>query len=120
HERDRELRFAALQSAEARELLESVLGAEGARDFAAGLSTAAGDPTSVLLVEDGRVLSHSTAALGIARHLRWPWRFVRVTAIVPRFIRDAFYRWFARHRYAWFGKSDACRVPTPDLRARFL
>jgi len=33
---------------------------------------------------------------------------------------DGVYRWFARHRYRWFGKVDACRVPTPELRARFL
>jgi predicted DCC family thiol-disulfide oxidoreductase YuxK len=40
--------------------------------------------------------------------------------IIPRPLRDALYRWFAARRYRWFGKSDTCRIPTPELRARFL
>jgi predicted DCC family thiol-disulfide oxidoreductase YuxK len=35
-------------------------------------------------------------------------------------LRDAGYSYFARHRYAWFGKSDQCRIPTPELRRRIL
>jgi hypothetical protein len=26
----------------------------------------------------------------------------------------------ARNRYRWFGKKDACMMPTPENRARFL
>jgi predicted DCC family thiol-disulfide oxidoreductase YuxK len=26
----------------------------------------------------------------------------------------------ARNRYRWFGTLDSCRVPTPDVRRRFL
>jgi predicted DCC family thiol-disulfide oxidoreductase YuxK len=40
--------------------------------------------------------------------------------LVPPFIRDAVYDWIARNRYGWFGKMDACPVPTPELQARFL
>jgi predicted DCC family thiol-disulfide oxidoreductase YuxK len=43
-----------------------------------------------------------------------------VLVVVPRFLRDAVYRFIARNRYRWFGKSETCRVPTPELRARFL
>jgi predicted DCC family thiol-disulfide oxidoreductase YuxK len=39
---------------------------------------------------------------------------------VPRPLRDAVYDWVARRRYGWFGKLDACRVPGPGMRSRFL
>ena len=79
-----------------------------------------GDPDTVVLVEDGRLYSHSSAALRIMSHLRWPWRWGRALVVVPRPLRDLVYRWIARNRYRWFGKAESCRVPTPELRARFL
>lgn len=75
---------------------------------------------SVLLVERDHVYSHSTAALRIARRLKWPWPVLSAALIVPRLLRDAIYRWIAGNRYRWFGKQDACMMPTPPLRARFL
>jgi predicted DCC family thiol-disulfide oxidoreductase YuxK len=118
HERDRTLRFAALQSDAGRARLDAVTTAEHASLLAG--ATGDGDPDSVVLIEGDRLYTHSTGALRIARHLRWPWRWAWAFLIVPRPIRDAVYRWFARHRYQWFGKTESCRVPTPDLRARFL
>lgn len=106
HERTPTLKFASLQSDAARALL--------------GTELPPGDPESVMLVEDGRTYSHSTAALRIARYLRAPWRWLAALVVVPRFLRDAVYRFIARNRYRWFGKSETCRVPTPELRARFL
>jgi predicted DCC family thiol-disulfide oxidoreductase YuxK len=113
HERDHELKFAALQSDEAKELLAKALGEERA-------AAVARDLDSVVVVDGDRLYTHSSAAIRIARHLRWPWSWSRLMVIVPRFVRDAVYRWFARHRYQWFGKTETCRVPTPELRARFL
>jgi predicted DCC family thiol-disulfide oxidoreductase YuxK len=40
--------------------------------------------------------------------------------VVPRPLRDWIYNLVARRRYRWFGKREACMVPTPALRARFL
>lgn len=119
HEDGSRLKFAALQTEAAAELLEQTAGERRARELRAG-ATGEGDPTSVVLVEDGVVYTHSTAALRIARYMRWPWRWMVLFGVVPRPVRDLVYRWFAAHRYRWFGKSDSCRVPTPDLRARFL
>jgi predicted DCC family thiol-disulfide oxidoreductase YuxK len=119
HERGTRLRFAALQSEEGTALLDRATTPEHAKRLREGV-TGDGDPDSVALVEDGKVYTHSTGALRIARYLRWPYRWLAAFWIVPRPIRDAVYRWFARHRYAWFGKTDACRVPTPEFRARFL
>jgi predicted DCC family thiol-disulfide oxidoreductase YuxK len=73
-----------------------------------------------VVVEGTRGFTHSTAALRIARHLRAPWSWARLFVVVPRPIRDLVYRFIATNRYRWFGKSDTCRVPTPQLRSRFL
>ena len=101
-------RFAALQSEAAQALLA-----------AHGLAPAAA-PDSVLLLSDGRLYSHSTAVLRIARRLGGIWRLAGVGWVLPRAGRDALYRFVARNRYRWFGRQESCMLPTPDLQARFL
>ena len=99
-------RFAALQSPVAARLIES---------------TRIGDRLdSIVLVEDGRVWTQSTAALRIARRLRFPWPAAYAMIVVPRPLRDWIYNLVARNRYRWFGQREACMVPTPALRGRFL
>ena len=75
---------------------------------------------TLVLVEEGRTFTRSTAALRIARRLRFPWPLAYALIIVPTPIRDALYDFVARHRYQWFGrKDDACRIdspPTAQLR----
>ena len=75
---------------------------------------------SVILIEDGKVYTHSTAALKIARKLEGKWSWLSHLSIVPRFIRDGFYKLFAKYRYKMFGKQEACMLPTPEVRERFL
>ncbi len=75
---------------------------------------------SVILVEDGKVYTHSTAALRIAGRLKGKWSWVHHLTVVPGFIRDGFYKLFARYRYKMFGKQEACMLPTPEIRSRFL
>jgi predicted DCC family thiol-disulfide oxidoreductase YuxK len=48
------------------------------------------------------------------------WHVVSWLRVVPRPIRDAIYDTIAKRRYRWFGKFDTCRIPSPELRARFL
>jgi predicted DCC family thiol-disulfide oxidoreductase YuxK len=123
HERSDRLRFAPLQSDFAKELLTATAAAGDAqarRLRVEGGDREAGDPDTLVLVEDGRAYTYSSGALRTARHLRWPWSWLVVLTVVPRPLRDAAYRWFARHRYRWFGKSETCRVPSRELRARFL
>lgn len=78
------------------------------------------DLDSVILIEDGKAFTHSTAALRIARNLDGFWHYFSIFRFVPRFARDLFYKLFARYRYQIFGKTDACMMPTPEIRARFL
>jgi predicted DCC family thiol-disulfide oxidoreductase YuxK len=119
HERAPNLTFAPLQSDLASERLTAAMGEKAARALVDG-ATGNGDPDTIVVIEDGKAYTHSTAALRIASHLKAPWRWAFVFYVVPRFIRDVVYRWIARNRYRWFGKSESCRVPTPELRARFV
>jgi predicted DCC family thiol-disulfide oxidoreductase YuxK len=75
---------------------------------------------SFVLVENGKVLTKSNAALEIAKHLSGGWKLLSAFRIIPSFIRDGVYRLIASNRYKWFGKKESCWIPTPELRARFL
>ena len=75
---------------------------------------------SVILFENGRFYTRSTAVLRIARRLAFPTRFLFAFIIVPAFIRNWVYDFIAGHRYKWYGKMDACWLPTPDLKKRFI
>jgi len=109
HDRTHALRFASQQSEGGRALM---------RDH--GVAIPAGDPETIFLVESGRVFERSAAALRIAAHLTFPFSLLRALVIVPRPIRDVLYRFVAKNRYRWFGKTNECRVPTPELRARMI
>ena len=81
---------------------------------------------SLILVDtmhDGsgpRVKVRSAAVLGVAWYLGWPWRGALVLQLVPRVLRDWGYDLFARHRHQWFGRQEACPVPSPAQTSRFL
>lgn len=75
---------------------------------------------SVVLIENGRAYTHTTAALNIAKNLGVAWSLFYGFIIVPKFIRDFFYRLFAKNRYRLFGKTEACMMPTPEIRQKFL
>ena len=77
-------------------------------------------PDSIVLIEDGKAYFRSDAALRIARRLRFPWPAACALALVPRALRDGLYDVIAARRYRWFGRREACMVPTPELRGRFL
>lgn len=107
HERDHAILFAPMQSRAGQMLL--------ARH---GLPPR--DWDSFVLIDGDRALIRSRAAFAVARHLRAPWRWLGITAVVPRPLADRFYDWIARNRYRWFGRNDACFLPAPAERARFL
>lgn len=67
------------------------------------------------------VLVRSNAVLAVLRYVGGVWGVVaRISAIVPRFIRDAVYDMVARTRYGIFGRDQSCLLPTPEQRKRFL
>lgn len=75
---------------------------------------------SMILIEDGRAYVRSTASLRIAARLTFPWSLLRVFLIVPAPIRDAVYRLVAAVRHRIAGRSTACEIPPPEIRARLI
>jgi predicted DCC family thiol-disulfide oxidoreductase YuxK len=101
-------RFVPLQSPAGRAML-TALGRTGD-----GLGT-------IVLVEQGRGFVRSEAALRIMAGLRTPLRFSRaLLGWLPAGLRDLGYRLVAANRYRLFGARESCRMPTPELRSRFL
>ena len=80
----------------------------------------AGEPSSIVLREEGVLYRRSTAALRIARRLGGPWPLMYALIVVQAPIRDLVYRLIASYRYRWFGRAEVCRVPTAQLQARFI
>ena len=107
HDSKARLRFAALQSTTGQALLEKF-----------GLRKT--DFDTMVLVEGDRYSLRSTAALRIATYLDGWWWLAAGALLIPTFLRDFGYGILARNRYRWFGTLDACRVPTAEVRARFL
>ena len=102
-------KFAALQSSIARDLLV----AQDAADLQKSQD-------SMVLLENNAVYTASTAALHIARKLRWPYPLTRIFQVIPTWLRDKLYYFIARNRYRWFGRKSSCMVPDAGLQDRFL
>lgn len=108
HDSAGQFRFTSLQS----QAGQALLAAHG--------TAVATTPETVVLIEAGRLYTHSNAVLRIMRSLGGFWQLAYLGVLLPQFMRDALYRYVARHRYQWFGQQDACMLPTPELAQRFL
>ena len=75
---------------------------------------------TIVLLKGDKIYLRSDAALEISRELNGFWPLLYFFKIVPRFARDAVYNFISQHRYQWFGKTDECWLPSPDLSARFV
>lgn len=106
HDPDKKFKFAALQSEKGTELRSK--------------HYIGNDVDSIILIENDAAYLHSTAALKITSTLGGILSLGYAFIIVPTPIRDWFYKLFAKYRYRLFGKKDVCRIPTPDVRERFL
>ena len=110
HDRRGVLRFAALQSAFGQAVLQR-------HPELAGVD-------SVVFVERGpgveRVHTRSAASLRVAAYLGGWWKLFLAARVLPAPVRDFFYDLVARYRYRFFGKYDACLLPPPEVRARFI
>lgn len=75
---------------------------------------------TIVLIEDGKAYTYSTAPLRIVRKLNLLWPICFIFILVPTFIRNPIYKWISKNRYKWFGKQESCLMPTPETRSRFL
>ena len=104
-------RFAALQSAVGRALLQR-------------LGRAPDDISSIVLVERTAAYRKSEAVLRIAQRLQdrvGALPFLGLVGMVaPGFVRDTVYDFIAANRYRVFGRADACRLSDGRFEARFV
>ncbi len=76
--------------------------------------------TIILYVPNEAYYIKSTAAIKIMNEFTGLWKLTRVFLILPSPIRDLVYNYIAKNRYKWYGKQESCRIPTPELNAKFL
>lgn len=107
HDKKGYFKFAALQAEESKPYLKDC------RISTEELGT-------VVLWENGKCFTRSTAALRIFKKLSGIWPFLYGAVIFPSFLRDFIYNLIAANRYKWFGKQESCMLPTPELKQRFL
>lgn len=112
HDHRGTLRFAALQSDFARDVIRR-------HPEIAGID-------SMIWVEPARpgaperVYVRSSGSLKLAAYLGGLWKLLLVGWLIPRPLRDGLYRLLAANRYRIFGRRDGCLLPSPQVRARFL
>lgn len=108
HDKKDIFRFAPLQSDIGRDILQKI-----------GVDTSEID--SIVLYEPGKsYFIKSSAALEIAFELGGIYSLFILFKILPVFLRNWIYDWVARSRYKWFGKKDACMIPTPEFASKFI
>lgn len=100
-------RFGLLQSEKAQELLKPF------GFFAFHLTT-------IVLLDNNLIYTESDAILKIAKRLHGNVQLLYYFILVPKFIRDAFYRLISRHRFKIFGKRKNCIIPAPESINRFI
>ena len=74
----------------------------------------------ILYTPEKGIVYKSTAALKIASKLGFPTNILGVFLIIPAFIRNWVYDYIAKNRYKWYGKKEACMIPTPELKRKFM
>ncbi len=101
HDHKQQFRFVALQSAEAKELLNS-----------AGINQA--DMDSVIYIENGQAFLKSEAFFRIAKKMGGFYTLLLIFRLLPKRLVDKIYRLVAMNRYKWFGKKDHCSFPISE------
>lgn len=106
HDPERRFRFVAIQSDAGRAMAERY-----------GIEPEA--PQTNAVVWGGRIFFKSDAALTVLGQLSGMRALAGLKA-APRFVRDPAYDLIARNRYAIFGRTETCMVPSPGDRTRFI
>lgn len=78
------------------------------------------DLDSMIYIHNNRYYDRSSAILRICKNLKGVVKWGYILLIIPKPIRDFFYKIIAKNRYKWFGKKTSCMIPTPEMKKRFL
>ena len=107
YERNNNMSYCSLQSEFAKSFLQ---------DFNIPMNT-----ETIYYFSERKLYKRSEAIKKITRNLKSPFLIISyLLAITPKFLREYFYKVFAKNRYKWFGKKDDCKIPSPKNKERFL
>ena len=79
-----------------------------------------GDPTTWLMIENGRAFGSLPAILRLGRKLHPVFLLAQPLGLLPRKVQDWLYARLARNRYRLFGYTDICAMPDPALQQRLI
>lgn len=101
-------RFVAIQSELGQQIVNHI-----------GIDTSKTD--SIILYEPGHAYYYKAeAAIKIAKKLGGIFVLMGIFSILPKWLSNRVYDYIAKNRYKWYGKKEACMIPTPQMRAKFL
>lgn len=76
---------------------------------------------SIILYEPGiAYYTKAEAAIKIAGQLGYPYTMLNIFLHIPKSLSNIIYHYVAKNRYKWYGKKEACMLPTPETKAKFL
>lgn len=108
HDKKDIFRFVAIQSELGQKIIKHI-----------GVDTSKID--SIILYEPGLSYSYKAeAALTIAKNLSGIYSLLGYLNFIPNSIKNIVYDYIAKNRYKLYGKKEACMIPTPELKAKFL
>lgn len=105
HDHLRKFKYATLQGQTAKRLVPSFH---------------SGDLHTVVLLDEAGTHTESDAIIGLLIGLGGIFRLALILKIFPKDFRDCTYRFVAKNRYRWFGKTLSCRLPTQEEKDRIL
>lgn len=73
-----------------------------------------------LLVADGVAYGRFRGMIEIVRRLGGVWRAAVILRVVPPPLGDWLYDQVAARRYRWFGRREACWLPSPEQQDRVI
>ena len=89
------LRIIAIESEEGKKLIST-------------LSEKQQNADTVYLFKNGKSYIRSAAIVRLSNYLRWWWRPMAFSWLIPLPIRDIMYRFIAKRRMRWFSAPDHC------------
>tara|TARA_B100000795_G_scaffold261883_1_gene239151 strand:+ start:2945 stop:3478 length:534 start_codon:yes stop_codon:yes gene_type:complete len=112
------VKLSSLQSPETRE----VLSRRGLRPEAFISPGDSSDETVVFICAAGRLHVRSAAVLRAVAHVApwWLYPLCMLALLIPTCLRDAIYKFVARHRIWFFGAVETCRRATKEDKKHFL
>ncbi|WP_405397195.1 thiol-disulfide oxidoreductase DCC family protein [Maribacter sp. Asnod2-G09] len=76
---------------------------------------------SIILIEPNiAYYTKSTAALEIGKDLKGLGTISSILLWLPESFRNIVYDFIAANRYKWYGKKEACMIPTEELKSKFI